>query len=131
MLHRIAFLWIGTTPKAALQSTLGPKGAASFALASATDPWYDTPAAFTAPRFCHSYPLLLYCASVGTILTFSTGKALARYLQDHQENTNAPVTVEAPVAAAVPVILAAPLALPLRPLRAVVEEEVSIEMVQV
>jgi len=80
---RTAFLLMATTPKATLQGTLGPKVAKTFAAAAKSlDPTYASPAAFVAPAAAVA---ILYCASIGTVLTFLVGKGIARHFQDQAE----------------------------------------------
>jgi hypothetical protein len=77
--RRVAFVWAATTPKATLQGTFGPKLATAFAAAAAgLDASYAGPAAFVAPAAAVA---ILYCATAGTILTFTVGAAAARVIQ--------------------------------------------------
>jgi len=76
--RRVAFVWLATTPKATLQGTLGPKVAKTFKSAIRLDPSYAGPAAFIAPAAAVA---ILYCATIGTLLTFTVGRVLAVYFQ--------------------------------------------------
>lgn len=81
--RRSLFMWVGTTPKATLQGTLGPKVAKTFAAAAKTvSPTYLAPSLFVGPAAAVS---ILYCAALGTILTFLIGKPIAQHLQDQAE----------------------------------------------
>lgn len=79
VLRRIAFLWMATMPKATLQGTFGSKVAKTFQAAATRNPTYLGPADFVAPAAAVS---ILYCATIGSLLTFTIGKSLAAYFQE-------------------------------------------------
>ena len=101
--RRVAFVWMATTPKATLQGTLGPKVAKTFTAASSAlgDKSYALPAVFIAPAAAVA---ILYCATIGTLLTFTAGRVLAVYFQEQHETKvaelNAASTAEAQAAVA-------------------------------
>jgi hypothetical protein len=74
---------MATTPKATLQGTLGPKLQKSFAAVAKTlDVGYAGPAVFVAPA---SAVAILYCATIGTLLTHTVGLGIARHFQAQVE----------------------------------------------
>lgn len=81
MARRVAFLWTTTTPKATLQGTLGPTTGALLIAASMTNKAYLGPAAIVASA---SAVTILYCATIGTLLTFTVGRAMAAHLEAQQ-----------------------------------------------
>lgn len=77
--QRAALLWATTMPKATLQASLGPKplaDAAVLGLPPATALFMEQSAGVA----------ILYCATLGSLLTFSIGAAVARTLEDEAAN---------------------------------------------
>jgi hypothetical protein len=95
--RRVAFVWVATTPKATLQGTLGPKVAKTFAKAAHHDASYLGPSVFIAPAAAVS---ILYCATLGTLLTFTAGRVLAVYFQEKLDAATG--SIEEAVAAPLP-----------------------------
>ena len=78
VLRRVAFVWVATIPKATLQASLGPKLSSPFRAAGAT-----SAATFVAPAAAIA---ILYCATFGSLLTFTVGKSIAVYFQNEEES---------------------------------------------
>ena len=74
VLRRAAFLWSATTPKATLQASLGPKPASealALGISAATG-------AFVAQSCAVA---ILYMALLGSVLTYSVGRAMGAWLE--------------------------------------------------
>ena len=84
VIRRVGFIWVSTIPKATLQASLGPKLTAPFKTAGALGA-----STFVAPAAAIA---ILYCATIGSLLTFTAGKAIAVYFQE-QPTPGAPLPI--------------------------------------